>query len=272
MSTSPKPITIDGVAYRSVSAAARAHGVPVSTLNARLLRNPDKSGAQALRADVPRTCAAATIDGVTYPSRRAAADALGISHKTVAARIAREIPVDMVCTLPAGLVTTLDGVTYRSRMAAARALGITPSAITHRVKRAALVEVKRMRADLAERAAAAPPQAAPLPKIRRLALPPAVVQDAGEAYRAKAAQLLDPIFHPHWSPAADHALLLSRTPGAATTRCAALDGRQRTALTQRYHQLRVIPNIVALLEDYGLSSRPYPSITEIDTQKGGGAA
>jgi len=78
-----------------------------------------------------------TIRGVTYPSRKAAAEALGVAGQTITNaaksgtldRVGRgplKPGCDPVYTLP----TTVGGVTYPSRKAAAEALGVTQNHIS----------------------------------------------------------------------------------------------------------------------------------------------
>ncbi len=73
------------------------------------------------------------------------------------------------------------------------------------------------------------------------------------------AQRLAPIFHPLWSSADDHALLTARAAGDSFTAIATRLDRSRIAVEQRWHRLRVVPNVLKLLEAYGLSARPYPA-------------
>lgn len=73
----------------------------------------------------------------------------------------------------------------------------------------------------------------------------------------RAALRLTPIFHPHWSSRDDHALMIARAKHDNFTAIANRLGRNRIAVEQRWHRLRVIPNVVELLEAYGLSDRPY---------------
>jgi hypothetical protein len=74
---------------------------------------------------------------VTYPSRKAAAEALGVSGQTITTaakrgtldfvgRGPRKPGCDPAYTLP----TTVGGVTYPSRKAAAEALGVTQNHIS----------------------------------------------------------------------------------------------------------------------------------------------
>jgi hypothetical protein len=68
---------------------------------------------------------------------------------------------------------------------------------------------------------------------------------------------LAPILHPRWCPADDHALMTAREGGAHFTAIAAMLGRSRIAVEQRWHRLRAVPGILDLLEEHGLSRRPW---------------
>lgn len=65
-----------------------------------------------------------TLEGVTYPSRAAAAKALGISEPAVLYRLQHEEPGKKWKTRRS-IPTTVDGVTYPSRLAASRATGVS---------------------------------------------------------------------------------------------------------------------------------------------------
>ena len=75
---------------------------------------------------------------------------------------------------------------------------------------------------------------------------------------ARAAKRLAPVFHPLWSSADDFALLKARAGGGNFTAIAAHLNRSPIAVEQRWHRLRVVPNVMKLLETYGLTARPYP--------------
>ena len=68
------------------------------------------------------------------------------------------------------------------------------------------------------------------------------------------------IFHPHWSPSDDHALLKSKASGDSFGAIADRLGRQRVAVEQRWHRLRIVPDVLKKLEAFGLTSTPYPMI------------
>lgn len=80
------PVLIRGVHYRSIALAARALNVHERTIYKHLdAGTPDLIG--SLRATEPRRC---MLDGVEYPSLRAAALAAGISREAVRQRVNRE--------------------------------------------------------------------------------------------------------------------------------------------------------------------------------------
>lgn len=72
-------------------------------------------------------------------------------------------------------------------------------------------------------------------------------------------QALASVFHPLWFPLADYQLLKLRAKGKNFHEIAELLGRPRIAVEQRFHRLRVIPNIVEKLEAYGLTDALYPT-------------
>lgn len=80
------------------------------------------------------------------------------------------------------------------------------------------------------------------------------------ADRGRAARALRQVFHPYWCPADDHFILTQRASGVALDRIAIGLMRDRLAVEQRWHRLRVIPGIEDLLKAYGLSRNPYPAV------------
>ncbi|QBR35736.1 hypothetical protein ETW23_05860 [Leisingera sp. NJS201] len=80
---------------------------------------------------------------------------------------------------------------------------------------------------------------------------------ADPAAKARAAKKLETIFHPRWSPRDDHQLMTLRDEGVSFDRIAVGLMRDRRAVEQRWHRLRVIPRIDKLLEEFGLTSRLY---------------
>ena len=69
---------------------------------------------------------------------------------------------------------------------------------------------------------------------------------------------LNTIFHPRWSSWEDHELLLLKKSGHNFSGIAMHLNRPRVAVEQRWHRLRVVPDIVKQLEAFGLSHAPYP--------------
>lgn len=76
-----KPVTIRGVAYPSQKAAAEALGVAKATVCAAAKRGTlDKVGLGLSQPGCePAYTRPTTVAGVTYPSRKAAAEALGVT-------------------------------------------------------------------------------------------------------------------------------------------------------------------------------------------------
>jgi len=72
-----------------------------------------------------------TLDGVTYPTLRAACNATGLKSNAILRRLAGLPAHDPKL---AGKPVTLDGVTYPSRKEARAALGLTPQELRHRLK------------------------------------------------------------------------------------------------------------------------------------------
>ncbi|WP_300074096.1 hypothetical protein [uncultured Ruegeria sp.] len=70
-------------------------------------------------------------------------------------------------------------------------------------------------------------------------------------------EIFSQILHPGWSSAADRALLASRAANKSLFEIAQQTGRSTTAVTQRYHRLRSVPNIEKLLEAHGEKQTPY---------------
>ena len=65
------------------------------------------------------------------------------------------------------------------------------------------------------------------------------------------------IYHPHWSSSDDHALLKAKASGDNFNIIADRLGRQRLAVEQRWHRLRIVPDVLKKLETFGLTSKPY---------------
>jgi hypothetical protein len=118
MPREPRPVTINGVEYRSAYAAAKALGVSRKTLEWRLRKQ--------LPIDEYRVRSRAVIvNGTRYESMRAAAKALGVQPGSIYYRVKKFGPL-FDYALPSRLrPITLDGKTYASIKAAADATGIS---------------------------------------------------------------------------------------------------------------------------------------------------
>ncbi|KIC42222.1 hypothetical protein RA27_02190 [Ruegeria sp. ANG-R] len=134
----------------------------------------------------------------------------------------------------------INGVEYPSQAEAARQLGISGSYISRQLREAEAKAAKGAARKVAEPAAPAVSDPA-----RRLGVP------------SSTASPLEAIFHPNWSPAVDHKLLRLKARGKNFTTIAALLGRSRIAVEQRWHRLRVIRGIEQKLKVFGLSDDPY---------------
>lgn len=74
----------------------------------------------------------------------------------------------------------------------------------------------------------------------------------------QAARRLSPIFHPNWCVADDLVLMKARAARENFAQIAERLERPRIAVEQRFHRLRVVRDVVGLLEDVGLTMKPYP--------------
>ena len=85
MGQTPKPVTIRGVTYRSQTAAARALGVSNQAITTAVKRgNPDSAGTSTRKkGGGPAYLKPITLGGVHYPSRKAAAEALGVESTQI---------------------------------------------------------------------------------------------------------------------------------------------------------------------------------------------
>lgn len=75
--------------------------------------------------------------------------------------------------------------------------------------------------------------------------------------KTRAAKKLESVFHPRWSSRVDYTVLAQRGLGVSFADIAKELKRDSRAVEQRWHRLRAIPNIETLLEEFGLSKRPY---------------
>ena len=65
------------------------------------------------------------------------------------------------------------------------------------------------------------------------------------------------ILHPGWSSRKDHQIMMLKKAGMSFAQIAAEVDRPSRAVEQRYHRLRVVPEVIKKLEAHGLNSRPY---------------
>jgi hypothetical protein len=93
---------------------------------------------------------AVTIRGVTYPSQRHAAEALGVSTQAITQAVRRGTtdnvglgPLQKGCEPVRLYKITLGGVAYPSHKAAAEALGVTSTAISFYLKVLRAIENNR---------------------------------------------------------------------------------------------------------------------------------
>ncbi len=71
---------------------------------------------------------------------------------------------------------------------------------------------------------------------------------------------LKDVHHPSWNPAHDLAILKGCAVGISIDRIAIGLIRDRKAVEQRWHMLRVVPGIYDRLAATGPSAKPYPSV------------
>lgn len=144
------------------------------------------------------------------------------------------------------------GVSYVSYTRAAKVMGVTVSTITQAKKRGTLDRVGLNRVSK-KKAKSAP--------IKRRATLTFVSGRAAQTVTRRPGKAQSPIaciFHPHWCPALDHKILISKASGDNFSIIADRLGRERVAVEQRWHRLRVVPNIARKLKAYGLTDAPYP--------------
>lgn len=123
--SAPVPITIQGVEYPSMAAAAKAGGITTSALQGRLKAGwPDEKLFEPVQKKGPRPI---EIDGQVYPTITAAAKANGIKVKTLQSRMrAGQTGTDLLRAKRRRPVRDLDtGKVYPSIRAAADAVFIT---------------------------------------------------------------------------------------------------------------------------------------------------
>jgi len=136
----PKPVTIRGVTYPSISAAARAHGVRPSTIHSAMERGRLDYVGVGSSKNGKWNGSPVVIRGVTYSSLREAARALGVSPQAVSTALMRGtadnvglrkegqpllIPPRRATRIEGrvGIPFSLGGFSWPSRQAASVALG-----------------------------------------------------------------------------------------------------------------------------------------------------
>jgi len=137
----PKPVTVDGVRYESIRAAAGALRLHPTTL-ARRLRDgwslPEAIGRRPHRKRMPGR--SLTYMGKIYPSIKALAAGIGVEASTLQARLSKgRSVVEAVEFAPRRVghrkTIEFDGRTYCSSEALAAEYGLTWSVVSRRVKR-----------------------------------------------------------------------------------------------------------------------------------------
>lgn len=76
---------------------------------------------------------------------------------------------------------------------------------------------------------------------------------------------LQSIFDPQWTPSVDIELLALRDQEVAIDRIAQALMRDPKAVEQRWHRLRIEPNIRANLREFGADAREYPQLNMADS-------
>lgn len=145
---------------------------------------------------------------------------------------------------------TIRGVKYPTQAAAAEALGVAPEVVAI-AKQECRLNAVGLPAQSVTRLVEPEPKPVPAakPKPRK-----SVVSGGGRFSPAE----LSGISHPLWSSSEDHALLMARVSGQHFSQIADHLGRNRIAVEQRWHRLRVVAQVVAKLKAYGLIKAAYP--------------
>lgn len=139
------PYVVRGVTYATFKEAAAAHGINVNTARHRFsVAGMPIDYAFTLRP-APRERQPVTVQGVSYPSIRAACRAFGRSYSTAARRIENGWTAEEAITQDGdlrfrGCAVAVDGKEYPSIRAACRALGLSASAVCTRLKSGQSVE------------------------------------------------------------------------------------------------------------------------------------
>ena len=128
-------VTVKGVRYPSITAAAKAYGIdPYVVIRRRA------AGWKMLRAvttPVQRACRAVTVRGQTYRSVSAAAAAFGLSYGVVWTRLHAGWDLERVFTEPRrdkAQAVTVKGQRYRSLTEAAVAFRVNPRLVRYRIR------------------------------------------------------------------------------------------------------------------------------------------
>ena len=139
------PYVVRGVTYATFKEAAAAHGINVTTARHRFsVAGMPIDYAFTLRPS-PRERQPVTVQGVSYPSIRAACRVFGRCYSTAARRIENGWTVEEAITQDGdrrfcGYAVTVGGKEYPSIRAACRALGLRAGAVCERLKAGQSVE------------------------------------------------------------------------------------------------------------------------------------
>ena len=142
MATAKYPCTVDGVEYKSEYAAAKALGINVSSLRARLLSSsyPEYNSRYYQKKNRRKFFISCRIDGVQYPSISAASKELGMSGHALKRRLASFDYPDYICAdiskKPARLKPlkyTVRGKPYRTLQEIANVEGLTRERIRQKM-------------------------------------------------------------------------------------------------------------------------------------------
>ena len=137
-----QPCTVDGVRYPSLSAAAKALGVKVGTLQSRLLSPnfPVYASERHPKVDIKPRGQPCTINGIEYVSEKGAARALGISLGSLLSRLRSSNHRGYVSRYRSKekrrrhpIPCNIAGVEYASISDASRKLGITDQTTKRRL-------------------------------------------------------------------------------------------------------------------------------------------
>lgn len=132
------PVTVRGVRYPSITAAARAYGIdPLVVISRRRLGWEILS---AVTTPVKRACRAVMVRGQSYRSVSAAAAALGVPYGRVMSRLREGWEVERAFSdaasqmPPNARALRVEGKRYRSIAAAAESSGLDPMVVRARIQ------------------------------------------------------------------------------------------------------------------------------------------